>query len=44
MDGPFFDAHEVDFEEAVRRNKMYVRQEKESKDRSDCMKLAVGQD
>ena len=44
VDGPFFDAHEVDFEEAVRRNKMYVRQEQESKDRSACMKLAVGQD
>ena len=44
VDGPFFDAHEVDFEEAVRRNKMYVRQEQDSKDRSDCMKLAVGQD
>ncbi|MDJ0813072.1 MAG: sulfide/dihydroorotate dehydrogenase-like FAD/NAD-binding protein [Woeseiaceae bacterium] len=44
VDGPFFDAHQVDFEEAVRRNKMYVRQEQESKDRSECMKLAVGQD
>jgi ferredoxin--NADP+ reductase len=44
VDGPFFDAHQVDFEEAVRRNKMYVRQEQESKDRSTCMKLAVGQD
>ena len=44
VDGPFFDAHQVDFEEAVRRNKMYVRQEQQSKDRSACMKLAVGQD
>ena len=44
VDGPFFDAHLVDFEEAVRRNKMYVRQEQESKDRSACRKLAVGQD
>jgi ferredoxin--NADP+ reductase len=44
VDGPFFNAHEVDFAEAVRRNKMYVRQEQESKDRSACMKLAVGQD
>ena len=43
VDGPFFDAHEVDFEEAVRRNKMYVRQEQESRDRTACMKLAVGQ-
>ena len=44
VDGPFFDAHEVDFEEAVRRNKMYVKQERESEDRTACMKLAVGQD
>ena len=44
VDGPFFDAHQVDFEEAVRRNKMYVKQEQESKDRTECMKLAVGQD
>lgn len=44
VDGPFFDAHQVDFEEAVRRNKMYVRQEHASKERSECRKLAVGQD
>jgi ferredoxin--NADP+ reductase len=44
VDGPFFDAHQVDFEEAVRRNKMYVKQEQDSKDRTDCRKLAVGQD
>lgn len=44
VDGPFFDAHQVDFQEAVRRNKMYVRQEQQSKDRTNCMKLAVGQD
>lgn len=44
VDGPFFDAHQVDFEEAVRRNKMYVRQEQASKERTACMKLAVGQD
>ena len=44
VDGPFFDAHEVDFEEAVRRNKMYVKQEKESKDRAECHSLAAGQD
>src|SRR5210317_2409055 len=44
VDGPFFDAHQVDFEEAVRRNKMYVKQEQESKDRTACRKLAVGQD
>ena len=44
VDGPFFDAHQVDFEEAVRRNKMYVRQEQASRERSECRKLAVGQD
>jgi ferredoxin--NADP+ reductase len=27
VDGPFFDAHEVDFDEAVTRSKMYVDQE-----------------
>jgi ferredoxin--NADP+ reductase len=44
VDGPFFDAHQVDFEEAVRRNKMYVKQEQASKDRTECRKLAAGQD
>ena len=44
VDGPFFDAHQVDFKEAVRRNKMYVKQEQASKDRSQCRSLAVGQD
>jgi ferredoxin--NADP+ reductase len=43
VDGPFFDAHQVDFEEAVRRNKMYVKQEQASQDRTACRKLAVGQ-
>ena len=43
VDGPFFDAHQVDFEEAVRRNKMYVKQEKASKDRAECRSLAAGQ-
>lgn len=44
VDGPFFDAHQVDFEEAVRRNKMYVKQEQISKDRAECRSLAAGQD
>ena len=44
VDGPFFDAHQVDFEEAVRRNKMYVKQEQASKDRTECRKQAAGQD
>ncbi len=33
VDGPFFDAHQVDFAEAVRRNKMYVDMEKQAADR-----------
>ena len=33
VDGPFFDAHQVDFVEAVRRNKMYVAQERQAADR-----------
>ena len=41
VDGPFFDAHQVDFEEAVRRNKMYVQQEQESQDRTDCRSATV---
>jgi hypothetical protein len=30
VDGPFFDAHRVDFVEAVRRNKMYVDMEQQA--------------
>ncbi len=44
VDGPFFDAHQVDFEEAMRRNKMYVKQEQASKDRAECQSLAAGKD
>ena len=33
VDGPIFDGHQVDFEEAVRRNKMYVDLETESAER-----------
>jgi ferredoxin--NADP+ reductase len=36
VDGPCFDAHEVDFEVAMRRNKQYVREEKESLERLSC--------
>ena len=43
VDGPLFDAHQVDFKEAVRRNKMYVKQEQASKERASCRSLAVGQ-
>lgn len=43
VDGPFFDAHQVDFEEAVRRNKMYAAQEQNAKDRaSNCRSQAMG--
>ncbi len=37
VDGPCFDAHEVDFEEAMRRNKQYVREEKLAMERLACM-------
>ncbi len=33
VDGPFFDAHQVDFDEAVRRNKMYAVLENQSAER-----------
>jgi len=37
VDGPCFDAHEVDFEIAMRRNKAYAAQERSSVERLDCM-------
>ncbi len=37
VDGPCFDAHEVDFDVAMRRNKAYQAQEKQARDRLDCM-------
>ena len=37
VDGPSFDAHEVDFDVAMRRNKAYVREEKQALDRAACM-------
>jgi ferredoxin--NADP+ reductase len=37
VDGPCFDAHEVDFEVAMRRNKQYVREEKHAVERLVCM-------
>ncbi|MFH1023317.1 MAG: sulfide/dihydroorotate dehydrogenase-like FAD/NAD-binding protein [Planctomycetota bacterium] len=33
VDGPCFDAHKVDFDEAMRRNKMYVPEQKQAADR-----------
>jgi ferredoxin--NADP+ reductase len=37
VDGPCFDAHEVDFDVAMRRNKAYVQEEKVALDRVACM-------
>ncbi|HQZ44980.1 MAG TPA: sulfide/dihydroorotate dehydrogenase-like FAD/NAD-binding protein, partial [Usitatibacteraceae bacterium] len=37
VDGPCFDAHEVDFDVAMRRNKAYVQEEKRAVDRAACM-------
>lgn len=37
VDGPCFDAHEVDFAVAMRRNKAYVREEQMARDRAACM-------
>ncbi len=37
VDGPCFDAHQVDFEVAMRRNKQYVREEKNAVERLACM-------
>jgi ferredoxin--NADP+ reductase len=36
VDGPFFDAHQVDFAEALRRSKMYVDLEQQAIDRQAC--------
>jgi len=36
VDGPCFDAHEVDFEIAMRRNKAYVREEKLAASHAGC--------
>ena len=37
VDGPCFDAHQVDFNVAMRRNKAYVKEEKQALDRFTCM-------
>ena len=39
VDGPFFDAHEVDFDEAVQRSKMYVKEERRA---AACQRDAMG--
>lgn len=38
VDGPCFDAHDVDFDVAMRRNKAYVREEQVARDRVSCMR------
>ena len=37
VDGPCFDAHEVDFDVAMLRNKAYVKEERQALDRLTCM-------
>jgi ferredoxin--NADP+ reductase len=37
VEGPCFDAHQVDFDVAMRRNKAYVREEQAAVDRLACM-------
>lgn len=37
VDGPCFDAHQVDFDVAMRRNKAYVREERVALDRAACL-------
>jgi ferredoxin--NADP+ reductase len=39
VDGPFFDAHQVDFDEAIQRSKMYVREEQQA---AACQRAAAG--
>lgn len=41
VDGPDFDGHQVDFDEAVARGRMYLREEKESMRKHEC-RLAGG--
>lgn len=36
VDGPDFDGHEVDFDEAIRRGRMYVDMERQNSDRHNC--------
>jgi ferredoxin--NADP+ reductase len=41
VDGPCFDAHEVDFDVAMRRNKAYVNEEKLANERVQCAREAA---
>jgi ferredoxin/flavodoxin---NADP+ reductase len=42
VDGPDFDGHEVDFEEAMRRQQMYKRHEKQSIEEHECRMGGAG--
>ena len=42
VDGPEFDAHQVDFEELARRNRAYIDHEKRVKEAHDCL-IGLGQ-
>lgn len=48
VDGPFFDAHQVDFDEVSRRNKMYKHEERHAlahfHHQCDCDRQAVGKE
>jgi ferredoxin--NADP+ reductase len=37
VDGPGFDAHQVDFDELARRNRAYVDRERQQRDAHDCL-------
>lgn len=39
VDGPDFDGHAVDFDEAIRRQRMYKSEEKESTEKHECKRL-----
>jgi ferredoxin--NADP+ reductase len=41
VEGPAFDGHEVDFDVAMRRNKAYVKEEKQSLERVNCARSAA---
>ncbi len=42
VDGPEFDAHQVDFDELMRRTRAYLDHEKRTKERHECM-IGLGQ-
>ncbi len=44
IDGPEFDAHQVDYDEAMRRQSMYRRQEEEARNKADGHVCKIGLD